>query len=310
MPNYTDSKAGKLGEFHHVLGFCVVEIVDNTHFYCRNVSADFDGNFIDITTKLEFGEYSKLETVEAVILGDLHAFSVNEKRLYNAIIHLSKLNPKNLVLHDIADGLTVNPHESKNHTLQVKRFIEGKNNVAEELEHLKSTLLRIKSAFGKSTILVAKSNHDEFFDRWVNSACWKKDYTNAVTYLELAKIAIIAENGIIPHLVQSWFPDIECLKYNESKRIKGVEVSLHGHSGNNGARGSINQFRGLCTKIVTGHNHGFAIMDGAYQVGTCTDRFQAYNKGASGAAWADCIITENGKRQLLVWAGGNFSEID
>ena len=309
LPNYTDSKAGKIGEFHHVLGFCVVEIVDKSHFFCRNVSADNEGNFIDLLTAYEFGEKIQLNEIESLVLGDFHAFVASKKRLDNIFAQCNKLNPKTLVLHDIADGYTVNPHESNNHVLQVKKAMQGKNIISNELNHLKELLGKIKDNFSGAKIYVVKSNHDEFFDRYVDSCCWKKDYINASTYLELAQIAIKSDNGIIPYLVSSWHPEIECLKYNQSKKIKGIEISLHGHSGNNGAKGSANQFRQLCTKIITAHNHGFVIADGLYQVGTCTDRFQAYNKGASGAAWADCIIHKNGKRQLLVWSDNRFSEL-
>ena len=47
--NYTDSKSGKKGEFHHTYGFVVVEIKDKETFYIRQVTADDkQGNFTDL----------------------------------------------------------------------------------------------------------------------------------------------------------------------------------------------------------------------------------------------------------------------
>ena len=46
--NYTDSKAGKKGEFTHTLGFCVVEIKDKEVFFVRQVTAAEDGSFNDL----------------------------------------------------------------------------------------------------------------------------------------------------------------------------------------------------------------------------------------------------------------------
>src|ERR1044072_186999 len=39
MKNYTDSKSGKKGEFHHTLGFAIVEIKDKSTFFVRQVTA-------------------------------------------------------------------------------------------------------------------------------------------------------------------------------------------------------------------------------------------------------------------------------
>ncbi len=47
--NYTDSKSGKIGEFHHTFGFCIVEIKDKDRFFIRQVTADDKtGNFTDL----------------------------------------------------------------------------------------------------------------------------------------------------------------------------------------------------------------------------------------------------------------------
>jgi len=52
VANYSDTKAGKKGEFHHVLGFAFVEIRDNDIFYMRQITATDDGSFINLNHKV------------------------------------------------------------------------------------------------------------------------------------------------------------------------------------------------------------------------------------------------------------------
>ena len=46
--NYTDSKAGKKGEFHHVHSAQIVEVDKNGGFHIRQLNACLDGSFIDL----------------------------------------------------------------------------------------------------------------------------------------------------------------------------------------------------------------------------------------------------------------------
>ena len=59
VKNYTDSKAGKVGEFHHALAAVVVEIVGKK-FFVRHVNATYDCSFIDINKEYsQWGSYSR-----------------------------------------------------------------------------------------------------------------------------------------------------------------------------------------------------------------------------------------------------------
>src|SRR5690606_33657091 len=48
VPNYTDTRAGKLGTFHHVLGAALVELQSDKIFHLRQINARKDGAFIDM----------------------------------------------------------------------------------------------------------------------------------------------------------------------------------------------------------------------------------------------------------------------
>jgi hypothetical protein len=71
--NYTDSKSGKKGEFHHTYGFVVVEIKDKEILYVRQVTADDkNGNFTDLYYRVENGLVNKIDKLAAIVFGDIH----------------------------------------------------------------------------------------------------------------------------------------------------------------------------------------------------------------------------------------------
>ena len=72
VDNYTDSKAGKKGEFHHTLGFVIVES-DGDDFHIRQVTADDSGNFIDIIFSVENGVVTRdYDAISVYACGDKH----------------------------------------------------------------------------------------------------------------------------------------------------------------------------------------------------------------------------------------------
>ena len=76
--NYTDSKSGKTGEFHHTFGFVIVEIKDDETFFIRQVTADDKtGNFTDLYYRVEKTEITEVNKFAAVIL----------RPISNALLH-------------------------------------------------------------------------------------------------------------------------------------------------------------------------------------------------------------------------------
>jgi hypothetical protein len=68
--NYTDSKSGKVGDFHHTLG-SIVEIKDDETFFVRQVTADDkSGDFSDLYNRVKDG--NEIRLYSCVILGDIH----------------------------------------------------------------------------------------------------------------------------------------------------------------------------------------------------------------------------------------------
>lgn len=310
VKNYTDSKAGKKGEFHHVLGFVIVEIKDSSTFFVRQVTANDDGNFTDLYNRVENGKILKNKKISAAILGDMHYGQHDERILGKTLEIFKDLKPENIVLHDVFDGLSINHHESKDPFIQYQRELDGTNSLRKEID----TMLEGLKEFEKYNVTVVRSNHDDFLDRWLKSTDWRKagTFKNSLEYMEYSALLLKGEapNGIIPHLINKRYPNFKTLGRSDSFIVNGWELGQHGDIGSNGSRGSLLQFRKLNTKIVVGHYHSPGRKDGALAVGTSTKLRVNYNLGPSGWLQSHVFIYEDGKAQHINFIKGEFTTLN
>lgn len=305
--NYTDSKSGKLGDFHHVLGFCIVEIKDDETFFIRQVTADEKtGAFNDLYYNVSNGKITKNDTIAAAVLGDLHLGEHDEKVIDTTFnVLLKKLKPKNLVLHDVFNGHSISHHESKNPFKMYEREQDGTNSVRKEVDYMLNWLEKVKDY----NVTIVRSNHDDFIDRWLQNSDWKHNIKNAKEYIEFSHILLSgkAPKGIIPYLINQKYPKMKTLDRTAMFSVKGWELGQHGDIGANGSRGSLLQFRKLNTKCVVGHYHGPGRKDGALAVGTTTHLRVGYNNGPSSWLQSHVIIHNDGKAQHINFINGEFT---
>lgn len=313
VSNYTDSKAGKKGDFHHVLGFVIVELIDD-FFIARHVSADNDGNFYDIESRAYNGTiYRNIERPEAIILGDVHVRH-NDATVTNAVFDfIAYEQPKHVIVHDIFEAESILHWDEKSPFRLMEKAEKGLNNLREEIEETMEFIDDAISMFGSDVKLVfSRSNHDDMLDRWLNNSDWRKiDSINKKIYLELAqKLANNKEarrKGILPFLIDERFGGaVKTLSLDDSYSVKGWELSMHGHIGAHGSRGSAGQFKNLNTKNIVGHRHTPERVDGHLAVGTLTHLRVGFNRGPS--AWLNgfAIIYPDGKAQLINIINGKF----
>lgn len=307
VPNYVDSKAGKRGEMHHKLGFVIVEVKDDDVFFIRQVEADEHGNFIDLFHELNDGELSILDTAEALVWGDTHVNSLNIEILEETVNIIGNLKIPIEIHHDLADGVTVNNHIEKNPVEQYKRMIAGDDCIEKEI----ADIIQFLGINPYTKKIVVQANHNDRFDRWINSQDWKKDLKNALPYLKYTTAVLEgkAEKGVLTYLIENQFTkdEVFCLDYDDSYMIGGYEVAHHGHIGANGSRGSVEQFRKMSTKMIIGHSHSPARADGIISVGTSSHLREGYNKGASSWLNAHAIIHKNNTVQHLIFVRGEFT---
>lgn len=306
LANYTDSKSGKKGEFHHTLGFAIVEIADDETVIIRNVTADDEtGDFTDLFFKVSGGKVSNTKSIEAIVLGDLHYGHHDQAVIDTTVNFLHNVSPKNIVLHDVFDGNSISHHEMKNPFIQYGKEVHGTNDLGREINIMMEGLSVFES-FEK--VVIVRSNHDDFLDRWLQNEDWKKQPTfkNSPLYMKYSALLLDQYGstkgdvkGVIPALINERFPNFVTLGRNSTFQVKNWELGQHGDVGSNGSRGSLQQFRRLNTKIVVGHYHAPGRKDGALAVGTSTHLRVGYNKGASGWLQSHVIIHEDGKAQHI-----------
>ncbi len=311
VPNYTDSKLGKVGAFHHALAAVVVE-VDGPRFHLRHVHFDkTTESFIDLDRRYYADKVTPAPRPHALVMGDTHVDFIDpdvERATFGAGGIVRRLRPVSLVWHDLLDGYSINPHHAGNPFNRIAKGLNDRASVAAEVQRAAEF---VRKRTGKNMLSwIVPSNHDDFLRRWVVSHDWKADAENAEFYLSLALEMVrgtkLTEKGtetpsplgiVFPHFVD--MERIRLLRSDESLMLGGIELSMHGERGPNGARGSAKNLRRIGVKSVIGHSHTPEISEGCYQVGTSTSLRLEYNGGPSAWLNAHCLVHADGKRQLI-----------
>jgi hypothetical protein len=318
VPNYTDTKAGHKGAFHHIISAIVLEIDEDEIFHVRHVTADAKGSFYDLDKLYtNFGSVVTTTThgALALIAGDIHAEVIDEPTRDALFLNLdsvaSVLKPKAFVLHDLIDSTARNHHISRDGIGRfIRHYFDKNDNVEDGLQIAADFIDSISRP--DATNVIIRSNHDEHLDRWLSEADPKTDPENAKFYHYLKYNQYDAiQNGEDFSVLEFWCnnPDDNAglvnldntvfLKRNESYEISGVEISLHGDQGPNGSRGSLRNLSRMGQKLVIGHSHTPGIINGSYQVGTTSKLQLDYNKGPSSWLNTAAIIYPNGTVTLI-----------
>lgn len=315
--NYTDSKSGKVGDFHHTFGFVIVEIKDDETFFVRQVTAnDRTGNFNDLCYSVDDSGINKIKSISAIVLGDVHFGHHDPVVMAKTHEFMNKIVPDHVILHDVFDGNSISHHELSDPFIQYGKEIQGTNDLEKEIDVMVECLL----PFNKyKNVVIVRSNHDDFLDRWLKKEDWKKQPTfkNSRLYMKFSDILLgqYGENpndvkGVIPYLINKVFPKYITLGRRASYIVKGWELGQHGDIGANGSRGSLLQFRKLNTKVVVGHYHSPGRKDGAIAVGTSTHLRVGYNNGPSSWLQSHVIIHNDGRAQHLSFIDGEFTTFE
>ncbi len=320
VENYTDSRAGALGKFHHSLSALIVE-VKGRKFFIRQLHFDRKTeSFTDLDTRYYVSRVTKAPRPEALVLGDLHVDAIDpsvERATFGPGGIVPTLKPKHLVFHDTLDSYAVNPHHNGNPFNAIAKMQAGRSSIEEEVR--RACIFVRERTTGDIVSVIVPSNHDDMLARWIVAHDWRQNPVNASFYLraalEMVKGTRMTEIGtvypspfpmIFPSMVKS-MEGIRLLKPDESFTLAGVELSMHGDRGPGGARGSIKNLRRIGIKSIIGHSHRPGIEEGTVQVGTSTNLRLEYTVG-SPSAWlnAHCVLHADGKRQLIVILSGHW----
>ncbi len=318
-PNYSDTKTGKKGEFHHTYGATVVEL-DGDAFHLRQLNATARGEFIDLDLAVSQHGVKPAPPAAALVMGDTHVDFVDpavvRATFTNPGSMAAVLRPEKLVWHDLLDFHSRSHHHRGNPIIAAAVHQAHRGNVRAEVERACS-FVDEHSPEGVENVFVP-SNHPAALGKWVRETDWRADPENAEFYLETA-LAMIQAAKLTPErgvetvdAFHYWARQLmnstaRFLEPGESCVIKGYEVGMHGHAGVNGARGSVRAFARIGTKSVTGHGHSPEIYEGARRVGTSSYLTRDWSVGGP-SSWLQThyVIYANGKGSLLNVIGGEW----
>jgi hypothetical protein len=325
VPNYTDSKAGKKGEFHHVLGAVIVELVGDK-FHLRQINAKADGSFIDLDREFHpDGRVTKPGATLGIAFGDKHVRFVDpkvERATFGKGGIVEVLNPAVLVYHDLLDGYAINPHHRRNAD-PFSEQAKFRANMQDVRDEVFEALQFIQERAGSRHSVIVPSNHNDFLRRWLVDVDWRKDPRNAAFYLETA-LAMVSAAEMTKH--GATYPDpfvlwaeryfgsrglrVTCIGKDESFTLGDIECGYHGDHGPNGARGTMSNLAKIGVKVIDGHSHTPGIEHGHYRVGTSTALRAEYTNGPSSWLNTHCIVYSNGKRSLINIIDGDWRRED
>jgi len=317
VENYTDSRTGRIGAFHHSLSALIVEL-DDGQFHIRHTHFDNKtGGCIDLDTWFGPKGFRNAPRPLALVMGDTHVDSICPKvkqATFGSGGMIEMLQPKHLIWHDLLDSYSCNPHHKGNPFNVIAKRSKNADDVRAEVQRAIDFIFKHTPENMKSVIV--GSNHNDFLRRWIVNGDWKNDPVNAEFYLETALAMVrgtkLTEKGTdYPDPFMYWteeanLPNTILLNDDESFELGGVELGMHGNLGPNGARGSRANLKRLGVRSIIGHSHTPGIDEGCYQAGTSTRLRLEYNKGPSSWLNAHVLLHADGKRQLINIIDGKY----
>jgi len=307
--NYNSDRTAYIANHDHIMGAVVVEIEDDTFFHFRQIQADTKGGFVDLD-KYYLKDVIKTVRAEAFSLGDWHSGETEStaKSAWKEIC--SVIKPKCLILHDVFNGLSINHHEKDNLISLAKRQEKGLLNLELEIRQLVKDLDELSQWPGVEQVVISKSNHDVFLDRWLQSGDYHKDKVNMKLGSLLAHKMICGSNPLqfaVEYYGLKNKDKVRWLDQDEPFRVAGVELGVHGDIGSNGKRNpGMLGLEKAYGRSTTAHAHTPEILRQAYRVGTSSILRPDFVKGAS--SWVHCSSPtySNGSRTLLNSFGGKW----
>ena len=320
VDNYTDTKLGKIGDFHHTIGAAVVELHGKT-FHLRQINASKQtGEYDDLDRHYSATNVTAAARAKALVLGDWHkdyALPSVEQATFGPGGMVEILKPEVIAWHDLNDSYATNPHHKGNWIIANAKAASGRFDARAELERACGYVAEHTPEDALSVIV--PSNHNDFLSRWMLTTD-PRDLTGANFDLWVETAAAMKASArstlkgteytdAFVYWARKFFAgcsNVRVLERGESFAVADVELGLHFDRGPNGARGSLQNLRRIGTKIMGGHGHGPGIDEGGTQVGTATGPLEYAVGGPSGWLNTHGVIYSSGKRALLNIIGNKW----
>jgi hypothetical protein len=310
--NYVQRKAGLKADFHHCYGALLVEVDSEGSWWCRQINADSEGVIHDLRLRVDGDQVTEVD-VAAIVWGDIHV-AEGDPAVYQTAWApdgmLDTLHPAIQFWHDILHFRGRSHHEIKDPHRMFLRSIQHVTSVEDELKQMVAFTQRASRPWCQAKIV--DSNHHHHLARWLREVEGLKDPTNAILWCELNAEVLkhIRRYKEEPNCLQVALrhydlpAEVLILPIDKSFTLLGIEFSLHGDRGPNGARGSARNLSKLGVRAIIGHSHSARIEDGVYQTGTCGTLTPDWTSGPNSWSHSHVIVYPNGKRAVItMWKG-------
>lgn len=314
-PNYTTDKymsdrTATIADYDHVMGGIIVEIENDKTFHFRQIQSDHKGGFVDLG-KFYSPQTGIFEFTPKANFGDWHSGETSPDARKGGFDVVNSLGCEEILLEDVFTGISINHHEHKSKVKQAIKALSGHASLEKEIIGVAKDLNDMLNLKTVKKIVVKKSNHDEFLNRYLDSGFYVDDRDNHLYSLDLAKEMILGRDPLKfaveqTNLVKK-FEKITWLERDEEYLIGGIECGQHGDLGGDGKWGSMYELENNYGTCVTGHVHTPEILRGVWRVGTFSHLRLGYTRGASSWMNTLCLVYPNGMRQLInILEGGKW----
>ena len=321
--NYIQKRAGIIAEQSHSYGAMLVEVDDQGNWWVRQLEIGSDDEIMDIGPTgysgvyIQAGQVTAKHVVASITWADFHAAGMDPKIYelgWGEGGMLDTLRCRWQFMGDVFSMRNRSPHEERDFHRTYEKHADEEDSVKQEVEL--TTELLDGTIRDWCYAMVVASNHDDHLKRWLNEADFRKDPLNARYFCHLQE-----------RLLQSYDEgdrDFNILEYalNASKNIrflaldegfvilkevddKGIQCSIHGHKGPNGAFGTTANLTKLGRPITKGHDHKATIRGNVHSVGTCAMR-EPYAKGPSSWSVTHSVTYDNAARALVTMWNGKY----
>lgn len=316
-PNYDRSNnRGDLAYRDHTYGGVVVEVIDNKCYNVRFLRSRRDGQFVDLGKQYNGNSKPANCNVEALVLGDIHAGDEDPKTMAANYEMIDFFKPQRLILHDLFDGHSINPHESNQIISRITQYESGRLSLEKELDQCREVLCKFAEKMKNGRVYVVASNHPFFLNRYLQEGNFmRQEPWNAKIALELArKMCDVADPTQADPVeiglkMRGSIPDnVTFLGLRDDLKVWGYQLASHGHKGLSGAKNSNALSREVAHgKSITGHTHTPEVFRNTYIVGTSSKLDLNYTAG-SASSWmaANAIIYNGGTVQLIPVINGKW----
>jgi hypothetical protein len=317
--NYIKKREGIIAEFHHIYGALLVEVNSEGNWWVRQLNHDEGtGTMQDLEVIATNGKITTGNRIEALTFGDLHGTFADPSVVKASHDMLDTLRPKFQFLHDIMEGVSINPHARKhkdNHA-KFQTYLRGLNKLETEVKETVALIQTYERPFSK--MIAVDSNHDDaWVKKWLRDFDYRVDPSNAELFLELqswmyAQIrdgAMPRDISVIGHVMRKYgLQGVQFLIADESYLICGkrIECGMHGHLGPSGRFGTPDNLSKMARKANTAHTHATGIFGGLYVAGTSAKPRWDYNLGPSAATHSHTATYSNGKRAIITMYAGQW----